>query len=330
MLTWLDRYVAEAARVSREALRTVDRSLLSHEAAVDPLLLAGFFGSQVVQEAVAITRGKVAEGASDAEAVNALPSPFVALTHATFLFVAPWLKRHGGLALQIAPELHADLRAAKAPASLDIADLVDRHRFIYLDFPGPPPRGEDLVLRAIFIRREDRTGPVFRVACAVLEGVGGTTAVVWNLGHPEAPATVTMYGAWTERSDEVRAELDDLAQLALIYYATHADLGTREALPTITPKRLAALASDKKRAAKLKAASLFSVIRLMSPPGRFGRPESSRAGDGYRLNHRVPVRGHFKLQPYGPGGQLRKLIWVEPHERGPKDAPQKARMIALD
>lgn len=35
----------------------------------------------------------------------------------------------------------------------------------------------------------------------------------------------------------------------------------------------------------------------------------------------VTVRGHYKLQPYGPRSSLRKVIWRQPFRRGPRDAP---------
>lgn len=40
---------------------------------------------------------------------------------------------------------------------------------------------------------------------------------------------------------------------------------------------------------------------------------------------RVPVRGHWKMQPCGPGGAERKFIHIEPYWRGPEDAPIAVR-----
>lgn len=41
------------------------------------------------------------------------------------------------------------------------------------------------------------------------------------------------------------------------------------------------------------------------------------------------VKGHWKLQPYGPGNSQRKLIWVQPYWRGPEDAPIAVRSYAM-
>lgn len=37
--------------------------------------------------------------------------------------------------------------------------------------------------------------------------------------------------------------------------------------------------------------------------------------------HRWIVRGHWRRQPCGPGRQERRPIWIEPHIKGPEDAP---------
>jgi hypothetical protein len=47
-----------------------------------------------------------------------------------------------------------------------------------------------------------------------------------------------------------------------------------------------------------------------------------RHGDGHGSpSVQTLVRGHTKRQICGPGGSLRKIIWVEPYWRGPEEAP---------
>jgi hypothetical protein len=41
------------------------------------------------------------------------------------------------------------------------------------------------------------------------------------------------------------------------------------------------------------------------------------------------VRGHWRDQACGPGRQLRKRIWIEPHEKGKLDAPRMVRTHKL-
>lgn len=52
---------------------------------------------------------------------------------------------------------------------------------------------------------------------------------------------------------------------------------------------------------------------------------SSESGEGKPLGHRVLVRGHWRHQAYGPAHQLRKLIWIMPHLKGPDNMPILSR-----
>jgi hypothetical protein len=42
------------------------------------------------------------------------------------------------------------------------------------------------------------------------------------------------------------------------------------------------------------------------------------------------VRGHLRNQPHGPQKSLRKVIWIEPHFKGPEDAPILVRSHDLE
>lgn len=44
---------------------------------------------------------------------------------------------------------------------------------------------------------------------------------------------------------------------------------------------------------------------------------------------RTLVRGHWKEQPHGPKSSLRKVIWRQPYERGPADAPILVRPTVM-
>ena len=56
-----------------------------------------------------------------------------------------------------------------------------------------------------------------------------------------------------------------------------------------------------------RLASEFSLGEKRSPPG-------------WKLRMRFCVRGHWKMQPCGPGGTERKRIFVEPYWKGPEGA----------
>ena len=47
----------------------------------------------------------------------------------------------------------------------------------------------------------------------------------------------------------------------------------------------------------------------------------SQQGTGAPLAVRFIVRGHWRNQPHGPGRTLRKMTWIQPHWKGPEDAP---------
>lgn len=42
---------------------------------------------------------------------------------------------------------------------------------------------------------------------------------------------------------------------------------------------------------------------------------------GKKLSVQTLVAGHWRRQAHGPGGTLRKMIWLEPYWRGPEEAP---------
>lgn len=58
------------------------------------------------------------------------------------------------------------------------------------------------------------------------------------------------------------------------------------------------------------------VIALRRPPG-------APAGEGgsREWHHRWIVRGHWRMQPYGPGRERVRPTWISPHVKGPADAP---------
>ena len=52
-------------------------------------------------------------------------------------------------------------------------------------------------------------------------------------------------------------------------------------------------------------------------------PQASTTGshDHIEYHHRWIVSGHFRNQPYGPGGSLRRRQWIPPYIKGPAGAP---------
>jgi hypothetical protein len=110
-------------------------------------------------------------------------------------------------------------------------------------------------------------------------------------------------------------------RMVLAYYR-YGPAGSRQPIGQTTADR-AALNRFKPR----KGESLFAMTRLVPTSDGLGRP--GRPTGGWSLTARQEVSGHFRLQPHGPGGSLRRLIWVGPYARGPDDGPVKPRGIAI-
>ena len=53
------------------------------------------------------------------------------------------------------------------------------------------------------------------------------------------------------------------------------------------------------------------------------RPSSSsgQSGEPAVWHHRWIVRGHWRMQPWGPGRQQRRPVWIAPFVKGPEGAP---------
>lgn len=63
------------------------------------------------------------------------------------------------------------------------------------------------------------------------------------------------------------------------------------------------------------------MLDLLQPP--LGDAGAARGGDtAERALRRWFVRGHWRMQPYGPGGRLRRLQYIGLHTAGHSDAPE--------
>lgn len=60
-------------------------------------------------------------------------------------------------------------------------------------------------------------------------------------------------------------------------------------------------------------------VIYLRPPRRSAGNEGESEPDRY--HHRWIVSGHWRSQPYGPGGAFRKPLWIAPHVKGPDGAP---------
>jgi hypothetical protein len=125
---------------------------------------------------------------------------------------------------------------------------------------------------------------------------------------------------------DVARDIENLVWLTLAY-ASVAEPMARQPLPMVAGDLSDRVDRGARR--QRRQFSLFRVERLQPPAGNFGRDGGGNA-EGWQLERRIAVRGHFKMQPHGPHGALRKLIFVGQHCRGPLDAPPLHKIVALD
>lgn len=119
----------------------------------------------------------------------------------------------------------------------------------------------------------------------------------------------------------MREQLEHLLRLR-VHYAQVAEKAEFVPIPKVKPTELTGL-KPKKRKARLNRSTLFTIRELRQPKDRFGRRVSESSEPSWRLDRPVEVRGHFKLQSHGPKQSKRKLIWIEPYIRCPKDQNAK-------
>jgi hypothetical protein len=194
----------------------------------------------------------------------------------------------------------------------------------YIDLPHRSVLLGDGEVRAIFLMPGLQTG--HRVTAVITppgqDKVKGR--VIWHLGAPE-----DCYGHLINGVDmkTIAGQVNDLVRLLILYRAT-AESAERSELKHMDARQLNQ--SPRRIPQNRKKTSLFRVERLAAPADRFGRqsPSNGPAG-GWTLGWQSEVSGHFKLQPHGVGRSLRKLIWIDAYERGPKDAAHKVRLERL-
>jgi hypothetical protein len=127
--------------------------------------------------------------------------------------------------------------------------------------------------------------------------------------------------------EDVACDIENLVWLALAYAAV-AEPRAREILPAA----IGDLRDRTDRAARKQRQylTLFRVEHLRPPADNFGRHGVSGDGHGWELGRRIAVRGHYKMQPHGTKNELRKLIFVAPHFRGPLDGAPLHKITTLD
>lgn len=68
------------------------------------------------------------------------------------------------------------------------------------------------------------------------------------------------------------------------------------------------------------------VVDIRRSGGTGAGGTGSRRTEPLEREYRWQVRGHWRMQPYGPGRTLRRKVWIEEHVAGPDDKPIKPRV----
>lgn len=341
-MTWLDQYVRQMA-VNH---RAPSFKLPDGREFANPYLseLKGVTDLEVVAHFIEGTVANVQESYALAKAHEAVSGKDFVLSglmqaEAVKDFVLPEQKRL--LALSIDQDLLEDFAGAEPPET-DYEAILSRYDTIYVDLPpGKLMFSEYLYLRAIVLYRDTRGHR--RVFCPLpLLGqkvhLDFQIEIGWDWGVPVPPDHDPMIRPNDEhtgepmeegrRASEIREEVEALVKLALLYH--HSGASPTVFLPHVDNARLRKLGSAKKQAAKQKSGSLFKVAVLKSPDDRFGRTDVERQTKGsYKLGVRTTVRGHFRWQAHGPKHSLRRLTWIAPFARGPKDGPDRPELHVL-
>lgn len=61
----------------------------------------------------------------------------------------------------------------------------------------------------------------------------------------------------------------------------------------------------------------FERVRWLRVGGSYAKPQKPVGEDGKQLTSAVLVAGHFRNQAHGVGRLERKILWIQPHWRGP-------------
>jgi hypothetical protein len=124
----------------------------------------------------------------------------------------------------------------------------------------------------------------------------------------------------------ILAEIEQFAWLTMAYAAIAAP-AARRAIPQIDSEER--LREDRATRRNARRFSLFKIERLSEPADGFGSGAGGKSKEEWQLGRRIGVRGHYKMQPYGPEKRWRKLIFVKRHMRGLVTAPPLHTMSAL-
>jgi hypothetical protein len=118
--------------------------------------------------------------------------------------------------------------------------------------------------------------------------------------NPSSPAVIG--------DDEISGMTSDRAVLKATWLLMSQTLAEVEVMKVGPPRQ--------KRRGRTKPRSEIRVIKLRRP---FGTSEGSAGARDWQ--HRWLVRGHWRMQPWGPKRERVRPVWIAPHVKGPEGKP---------
>jgi hypothetical protein len=222
-------------------------------------------------------------------------------------------------AIRLTSELVQDLVNAKPPHNYDYNAALGE-RLWYIDVPDRAlVVRTGVCLRAIFLRRYRERGAEGIIYDVCMCSCGSNSKVEHHTGFLDGD--LLDCDAYFDESQAVNAFI----KLAIVY-SSIAENAQRTSVPRISQNDVIATVNESKRKAKQKKFTMFVVQELAPPPDHFGRGGTKSS---WKLDHRVRVSGHFRLQAHGENYSLRKLIWVAEYEKGPKDGLTKPHIAMM-
>lgn len=337
-VTWLDWYADGAAKRAGKNGSDIDAlrlfCLVGAMGSAAPDLVGAMRQCALAPDIPSLVAALENKDAIISESVQAkarecsVADPDEAARRIFFAAVSAIIDPHGH-GLKLSPRLVRAFAHARAPATDDWKSTLTERAW-YLDIPHNSLLIGPHQIRAILTHPNpfNPRGGVAAVAMLTPPGsdeIAGRYA--WMMiGERETPIG-SANGEDDMMREEVQQKATDFVALSLLYY--------RSLERTERTERIQRLASGKgkskiQRKLERKTRSLFTIHVLPEPAGNFGRPiEKNGASDGgWKLDHRVTVRGHFRWQPCGPQRSRRELRWIEEHTRG-TDLPEKPALMPL-
>ncbi|MFZ1642691.1 MAG: hypothetical protein WAV07_14910 [Candidatus Contendobacter sp.] len=223
--------------------------------------------------------------------------------------------------LKLPTKLVHTLSNAYAPQTNDWKALA-RDRCWYFDLPPRSLVVEGDDVRAIFTWTAG-DGKVSAVAIHTPPNSNEIAGyyVWWLLENPsEQPDS-------SPSLDPVRVapHANDFIALALLYYQSQQQRNIMESSLTVTQKDSR---NYQKKGTSDKPLTFFAIHTLSKPHNNLDRSLALHEGRTWKLDHLVPVRGHFRLQPVGKQRSRHELRWIADHIRG-TGLPQKPMLTPL-